>query len=56
VLSNNSSVGEHIRNNDTVYVQTHRDKTGSNMNLPGNLPDLFLTLRYVSGSVVKRLL
>ena len=26
------------------------------MNLPSNLPDLFMTLRYVSGSVVKRLL
>ena len=26
------------------------------MNLPSNLPDLFLTLRYVSSSVTKRLL
>lgn len=26
------------------------------MNLPSNLPDLFLTLRYVNGSVIKRLL
>ena len=25
------------------------------MNLPSNLSDLFLTLRYVSGSVVKKL-
>lgn len=56
VLSNNSVVGDHLRHGDTVYVQSHKDKFGTNMNLPSNLPDLFLTLRYVSGSVIKRLL
>jgi hypothetical protein len=29
---------------------------GTNMNLPSHLPDVFLTLRYVSGSVIKKLL
>jgi hypothetical protein len=49
-------VGDHLRQNDTIYVQVHKEKMGNNMNLPNNLPDLFLTLRYVNGSVIKRLI
>jgi hypothetical protein len=37
-------------------VQVHRDKMGSDMNLPNNATDLFMTLRYVCSSVLKKLL
>lgn len=55
MLSNNSSIGEHVRHGETVYVQVHREKAGSDMNLPSNATDLFMTLRFVCGSVIKKL-
>jgi hypothetical protein len=55
VLSNNSSIGEHVNSNDTLYVSSHKEKTGTNMNLPANVTDLFMTLRYVCGSVLGKL-
>ena len=55
VLSNSSAVGDHLSHGDVVFVRAHKEKKGSNMNLPSNLPDLFLTLRYVSNSVLKKL-
>lgn len=55
VLSNNSAIGEHVRNNETIYVQTHKEKMGSSMNLPNNITDLFMTLRFVCSSVIKKL-
>lgn len=45
-----------MRHGETVMVQVHRDKMGSNMNLPNNATDLFMTLRYVCSSVLKKLL
>jgi hypothetical protein len=55
VLSNNSSIGEHLRHGETVFVQVHREKMGNDMNLPHNATDLFMTLRYVCASVIKKL-
>lgn len=55
VFSNNSLIGNHAQNSDTIYIVTHNSKEGDNMNLPSNLTDIFLTLRYVTKSIVKKL-
>lgn len=55
VFSNNSLIGDHVQNGDTIYIVTQDSKEGDNMNLPSNLTDIFLTLRYVTKSIVKKL-
>ena len=55
IFSNNSLIGDHVQNGDTIFIVVHNSKEGANMNLPSNLTDIFMTLRYVSKSVVKKL-
>ena len=55
IFSNNSLIGDHVQNGDTIYIVVHDSKEGANMNLPSNVTDIFLTLRFVCKSVVKKL-
>lgn len=54
-LSNNSCIGDHLRNGDSLFIRSHKDKVGLDMNLPSNVTDIFMTLRYVCGSVIRKL-
>ena len=54
VMSNNSTIGEHVSSNDTVYVHLEDSKSGKHMNLSTDITDIFMTLRYVSNSVIDK--
>lgn len=55
-LSNNSTIGEHVRSGDMLFVTLEQVELGRRMNLGSDLQQNFVTLRYVSNSFCENLL
>lgn len=55
-LSNNSSIGEHVRSGDFLFVTAETVDLNRRMHLGSDLQDNFLSLRYVCNSFCEKLL